>query len=192
MQKPEGAGRGYLPQVISVGKIDFEGFPSDQRVWEVHCVRHRISVRGIYRDEFIALPQLQGPEDFEVLARTPLLTDTHPMDGFHERASAAVENREFEIIQFHDRIVDPRAHKCREQMLRGRDQHAFFHQAGCVAHASNIAANGFYFEIVQIGAAEDYSASRLSRQDPHAHRGATMQADAAELRGCTYCLFLNQ
>ena len=53
-----------------------------------------------------------------------------------------------------DGVVDANSDKRRQQMLRGRDQHALLHQTGGVADAGDVAAGSFHFKSIEISPAD--------------------------------------
>src|SRR5579871_992970 len=77
-------------------------------------------------------------------------------------------------------------------MLGRRDQHALFHQAGGVADASDIEADGLDFKAVKIGAAKYDTRPRWRRSDAHRYRCPAVQAHAAAFHGRADCLLANQ
>src|SRR6476660_8455604 len=74
-------------------------------------------------------------------------------------------------------------------MLRGRNQNAFFLQAGGVTNAGHVATNGFNLKTVQIAAAENNAGSGSSREDPERHISTAMQPYAFALHWSPNCLF---
>src|SRR6266550_2000718 len=61
-------------------------------------------------------------------------------------------------------------------MLRGGNQHAFFHQACGVTHARHVATDSLNLKVIEVGAAEDNSSACRSRQNPQLHWSAAVQA----------------
>src|SRR5580704_2811442 len=132
---------------------------------EVDGVGDGIGVGGIDSDKFVALAQLELATNAEKSAGTALLADASLLNEFHERAGAAVEDGQFQVVEFDQGVVDASADKGGEQVLGGGDQHALFHQAGGITDAGDVAADGFDVEAVEIGAAEDDSGAGWSGQD---------------------------
>jgi len=77
-------------------------------------------------------------------------------------------------------------------MFGGRNQYAFFHQAGRVADAGNILANCLNFKTVKVNAAEDNARVRRRGQDAQFDRRSRVQADTLALYSYADCLFLYQ
>ena len=77
-------------------------------------------------------------------------------------------------------------------MLSGRDEHAFLHQAGGVADASNVAPSRFHLEVVQVGAAKDDSSARWCGQDSKMDGSTAVKTDTCALYRRADCLFLLQ
>ena len=114
------------------------------------------------------------------------------LDEFDKRQSAAVENGEFKVVQFHDGVVDAQADKSREQVLGGGNEHAFFHQAGGVADAGHVAADGFDFKTIEIDALKNNSRSGRGGKNAHADAGAAVESYATAFYGRADCLLLSQ
>ena len=76
-------------------------------------------VRGINSYKLAALPQFQFVADSEISALPPLLADTGFLDQFHKRQRTAIQDWEFQVVKFHDRVVNSRANQGGEQMFRG-------------------------------------------------------------------------
>jgi hypothetical protein len=68
-------------------------------------------------------------------------------------------------------------------VLGGGDEHAFFHQAGGVADAGNVAADGFDLEAVQIGAAKYDAGAGRGGKNAHGDGSATVQSDSTAFHG---------
>jgi hypothetical protein len=77
-------------------------------------------------------------------------------------------------------------------MFRGRDQDALFHQAGRIADAGYIAADGFNFKSIEVGTPKDNAGVGGSRKNAERYWGAGMQTYSAALDRITNCLFLKQ
>ena len=91
-----------------------------------------------------------------------------------------------------DGIVHAQADERREQVLGGRDEHAFFHQAGGVADAGHVAADGLDFKAVEIDAAKDDSRSGRSGKYSHGNWRAAVEAYSTAFHGGADCLLLSQ
>src|SRR5580698_10868427 len=77
-------------------------------------------------------------------------------------------------------------------MLGRRNQHALLHQAGGIADAGHVAADGFDFKSIQISAAEDDACARRRRQNAHGDGRAAVQANATARNRRADCLLVNQ
>src|SRR5208282_601452 len=124
---------------------------------KIDGVRDRVVIGGVHRDKFVALAHLDFAKNLEVFAGAALLADSGLLDQLDEGEGAAIEDGEFEVVELDCRIVDAHADEGREQVLGGGDQNALFHQAGGIADAGYVAAAGFKFEVIEVGAAEDYA-----------------------------------
>src|ERR1041384_2252418 len=74
-------------------------------------------------------------------------------------------------------------------MFCGGYEDALFLQAGGVAHAGNVAANGFNFKAIKVTAAENNACSGSCRQDPERYRRPAMQPYALAFHRSPNCLF---
>ena len=70
------------------------------------------------------------------------------------------------------------------------NEHALLHQAGGIADAGHVKADGLDFETVKIGAPENDPRAGFRGKDAHQHRRATVQADAAALHRGANCLLV--
>src|SRR6185503_4206879 len=122
---------------------------------EVNGVLNAVAGTRIESDEFVALANFDGAENFDRFALSALCFDPRVAKGLNVRKSAAVKNREFEIVEFDDDVVDAHTDQRTEQMLCGGDEHALAHEACRVADFCDIAADGRNLEVVEISAAED-------------------------------------
>ncbi len=86
-------------------------------------------------------------------------------NGLDIGQGAAVEDGQFEVVELDDDVVDAHADERGEQMFGGGDEHALAHQAGGVADLGDVAADGWDFEVVEIGAAEDDAGAGGSGQE---------------------------
>jgi hypothetical protein len=97
------------------------------------------------------------------------------LNHFDKGTRAAIENGQFQIVQFDDGIVDADPGKRREQVLGGGDEHALLHQTGGVADAGYVASAGFDGKTVEVRAMKNDSGSRRRGQDAQANRGAAVE-----------------
>ena len=67
-------------------------------------------VRRIDREKLIAFDDLDGPCDTPVNPLSSLALDAHAVNGIKKWLGAAVEDRQFELIQLNDCVVDAGAH----------------------------------------------------------------------------------
>ncbi len=65
-------------------------------------------------------------------------------------------------------------------MFGGGDEDAFAHQAGGVADLGDVAAGGFDFEIVEVGAAKDDAGPSGGGEQTHLHWGAAVKTDSGK------------
>src|SRR6267378_1205110 len=191
VQKSEGPGRRELPAIKIAGKIDLERLLADGRR-EADLVAHRVSIRRIRADKFVAVPHLDLADDLQIRPLPALHSESGGGDHVNEGLRASVENRKLKVIELHNRVVESDADKGREQMFGGGNQHAFFLQAGGVADFGDVASDGFDFKIVKVDPPEDNACSRSGRTNLHRHRSTAMQSNASALNWSANCLFVWQ
>ena len=110
-----------------------------------------------------------------------MLADACGLDHADERLRTAIENRQLQIVQFNDGVVNSGAHKSRKHMLGCRDEHTFLHQAGGVAYFGDVAAGGFDLVVVEINPAENNAGTRGCGQDAQRDLRPTVQSYAFAL-----------
>src|SRR5579859_157925 len=191
LKKAEGARRGDLAQIRAAGELDFKSLLADG-LGEIDRVRDRISIRWIYSDELFSIAHLHFLADSQVGAAAALLADARVLDHADKRLGAAIQNRQFKIVQFNDGIINARTHEGGKQVFGGGNQHAFFHQAGGITYFGHVAADSFNLIVIQIGAAENNPAPRGCRQDAQRNRRSTVQSCAFALYRAANCLFVEQ
>src|SRR5580698_6873335 len=114
LEEAEGSGGGDLADVAAVGKLNLEGFATDQRVREVDGVAHRVAFCRIDPDKLVALLQLVRAQDLQVDAFAALLADASLGNHLDERLRTAVEDGYLEVVELDDGIVDAHAYEGRE------------------------------------------------------------------------------
>ena len=114
-------------------------------------------------------------------AAAALGADAGVENGFDVRQGTAIEDGEFEVIEFDDDIVDAHADEGRKQVFGGGDEHTLAHEAGGVADLGDVASGGRNLKVVEVGAAENNARSGSSRQQPHGNRRTGMEPYAREL-----------
>ncbi len=160
----EGAGWGDEVGVGSGFEVAGEGIAADG-FGEVDGVVDGVAFGGpglrerIDADEFLSaggvLANFDGLEDAEVFAFAALAFEAGGEDGGDVREGAAVEDRDFEVIDFDDDVIDAEADEGRQEMFGGLDEDALAHERGGVGDACYVAAGGGDLEVVEVGAAED-------------------------------------
>src|SRR5579872_99490 len=192
LSRAEGASRRDLAKVISVSQLHAEGFLADKPMRKINGVRDRIGFRRIHRNKFVAFVEFQRMANAKIGSRTPLLSNSRLLNQFHERPSAAIQDRQFKVIQFDDGIINASSDESRKQMLGGGNEHAFLHQTGGVADAGHVAADSLNREAVEVNPMEYDASTRRRRQDSQMDRSAAVQADSGALHCPTNCLFVSQ
>jgi len=122
-------------------------------------------------------------QDADGLATAPLGADAGFEKGLHIGQRAAVQNRQLQVVQFHNHVVNAHADERGKQVFGGGDEYALAHEAGGVTDFGNIAARGGNFKVIQVGAAEDDARSSGRRQQTHSHRRAGVKPHARKLDG---------
>ena len=77
-------------------------------------------------------------------------------------------------------------------MFRRRNKYALFHQAGGITDLRNIAAAGFHFKAIKVGATKNDAAAGGGRKNSQLNRRPAMEADAAAFGGISSCSFVDQ
>src|SRR5579871_416170 len=186
------ASRRDVAQVAPVAERDLEGFFPDQRMREVDRVGDGITIAWVDGDELVSLAHLHLAANLQILPRSPLLPDSCLENHLDEGLRAAIEDREFKIIEFHDGIVDANPDKRREKMFGGRNKNALLHQAGGVADAGDISADGLDLESVKVSPAKHDASSRGCWNNAHRDRRPAVQANPTAFHRRANCLLLNQ
>src|ERR1700720_2501273 len=159
---------------------------------KVDRIRNRINVRGINSNEFIALAQLDLPPDTKISARFALLPYSRLLNHFDKRARTAIQDRQLQIVQLNDSVINANPGERREQMLGGGDEHALLHQAGGVTDAGYVASAGFDRKTVEVGAVKHDSRSGRRGQNPQTDRRAAVETHSGASHSSTNCLLVCQ
>jgi hypothetical protein len=77
-------------------------------------------------------------------------------------------------------------------VLGGRDEDAFFHQAGGVADFGDVAADGLDLKAIEVDAAEDDARTRGGGEDAQMDGCSAVQADSTAVGGLANCTFVYQ
>ena len=152
----EGAGGGDFALVGAGGEVDGVSLTADGR-GEVDFVGDGVAVAGIHADEFVAFTHLDVLEDAEILAAAALRFEANFAEGLGIRKGAAIEDGELEVVEIDEDVVDAGSEQGGEQVFGGRDEDALAHEAGGVTDFGDVAAGCWDFEVVKVGAAEDYA-----------------------------------
>src|SRR6266853_3117680 len=159
---------------------------------KINAVRNRVRVRRIDGNEFVSVTQFELAANLQILARAALFANARFLNHLHERARTAVQNWQFQVIQFNHRVINAGANECREQVLGGRDQNPLFHQARGVADAGDVATDRLDLKSFQISAAKDDARTRGRRKYAQRDGGAAVQAYAPAFNGRANCLLTGQ
>ena len=100
-----------------------------------------------------------------------------------ERQGAAVHNGDFEVVDLDVDVINPGGGERGEQVLGGRDQDAFLHQASGVAYASHVPSLGFDLEPLEVHPPEDDTGVGGGRAQAQVDGDARVQANPREAYG---------
>jgi hypothetical protein len=101
----EGAGGGDQIDVVAHGEVAAEALAADG-LGKVDGVVDLISGAGIDADKLGAFSDFDLLDDLEVLSAAALLAEAGFLEGLDVRQGAAVEDGDFEIVDFDDDVVD--------------------------------------------------------------------------------------
>ena len=104
-------------------------------------------------------------------------------DQLDKGQAAAIENRDFKVVDLHVGVIDPTGIENAQQVLGGGDQDALPHQAGGVADTRDVAPACGDVEIVKIGANENDACRDRRRQNANLNRYAAVETDSRGLYG---------
>ena len=154
--KSEGTRGGNLGAVRSGSQVNGECLAADG-VGEMDVVGDAVAFAGIDGDELAVLPDFHTLQYAQILPPAPLAADAYLGESFHVREGAPVEDRQLQIVQLNDDVVDAHADEGGKKMLGGGDEHTLAHDAGGVADLGDISAGRCNLVVVQIGATEDHA-----------------------------------
>lgn len=181
----EGAGGGDEVGVGSGLEVAAEGVAADG-LGEVDGVVDGVAVAGIDADELVTggrnFADLDGLEDADVLTLAALALEARGEDGGDVGEGAAVEDGDFEIVDFDDDVVDAEADEGGEKVLGGLDEDALAHEGGGVGDARDIATRCGDFEVVQVRAAEDNAGASGCGDEAHGNGGAGVQTHTVKVQ----------
>ena len=182
----EGAGGGDEVGVGAGFEVAGEGVAADG-FGEVDGVVDGVAVAGVDADEFVAgggvLADFDGLEDAEVFALAALAFEAGGEDGGDVGEGAAVEDGDFEVIDFDDDVIDAEADESRQEMLGSLNEDALAHERGGVGDACDVAAGCGDLEIVEVRAAEDDAGAGRGRDEAHGDVCAGVEAYPVEVEG---------
>ena len=107
----------------------------------------------------------------------------------HERQAAAIQDGNFQVVDFHVDVVDAHGVENAEQMLGGGDQDALAHQAGGVTDARHVPPTGGNLEILEIRAHEDNPRGDGSRENSDLDGRAAMKPHTTGFDRALHCSF---
>ena len=101
--------------------------PAD-RGREVDGVLDAVPRSRINANELVAVANLNRLQHADVFAAAPLGVNSSAQEGLDIGQRAAVENGQFQVVDFDNDVIHAHADEGREQMFGGRNQDALAHQ----------------------------------------------------------------
>src|SRR5690242_6662609 len=182
----EGAGGSEFSGVFFGRDFHIQGLTTYQGVREEYFAGQQEAVRWKDADALASAFHRYRFANAEVTFSAARLADTGGSDEIHEGLAAAVKNRNFEVIDLDEGVVDAHAVEGAEKVLGGGDQHALAHQASGVADLLHIAPTGGDGEAFEIGADENDASAGRGREDADANGNAGMEADSGGVDRTVY------
>src|SRR4051794_34494182 len=108
------------------------------------------TVRWMDRKGFAIFRESKRFRNLQVIARRIERYYTGSLNGFDVREAAAIENRNFEIVQFDESVINAHPVQRRKKMLDSGDPDAAIHQGRCIGNALDRTDIRAQFEIVEI------------------------------------------
>ncbi len=152
--EPEGAGGGEFAGVVLWGDVHLDGVLADGG-GEVDVAGEAETVVGEDGDALATFLDGDGAADAEVAAFAAELADASGAEHIDEGLAAAVDDGDFEVVEFEGDVVDAEAVEGAEEVFGGGNEDALAHEAGGVADAGDVFIAGGDGEIVEVGAAEN-------------------------------------
>jgi len=180
--KAKRARRGNLGAIGAVGEIDFNPRSSD---WtrKIDVVADAIAAIWIDSDELVILTHFYWLQDAEIFATSALRSHANFTECLDIGQRATVQNRKFEIIHFHNHVVDSHANKRGKEVLCSGNQNTFAHKAGGIADFRDVAPDGFNFKIIEVRSTEYDTRTGGGRQKSHVYGCSAVKTDSGELCG---------
>src|SRR5579885_568668 len=177
----EGAGGRDLGGIAVRGHFQLQRLAADQRMREIGFAREAEAFGRQDADAFAAVFHAYRTANPQVAPLAAVLADARLPDQLDKGLPAAIEDGDFEIIDLDVSVVDPHGIEHAQQMLGGREQHAFAHQTRGIAHARHMTPAGGDRKIVEIRTKKYNAGGYGRRKDPDMDRNTAVQADAARL-----------
>ena len=95
-----------------------------------------------------------------------------------EGGTAAIEDGDFEVVDFDGGVVDAHAVEDAQQVFGSGDEDALAHEAGGVADALDVLPTSGDLETVEVSAGEDDAGAGRGGKDADGDRDAAVEADA--------------
>ena len=150
----------------------------EERMVEADAVGDLEVIRRIERDPLVALRERNRTQHLQIPARRLQAFHARLVHQIHERRGAAVHDRHFRAVQFHDDVVDAQGGQGREQVLDGLDRHRFAGQPGLVLNAAEMRHGRRDLEPSEVGPLEADAVVGRGRLERQGDLVAGMKSDS--------------
>jgi len=118
--------------------------------WEINRIRNGVAVGGIDRNKFVALAHLYFAKNLQILARAAAVCGCRFLNEFDKRQRTAVEDGEFKVASSTMALSMPTPINATSRCSVVEMSTPFFHEAGGVADAGYVAADGLDRKAIEI------------------------------------------
>jgi hypothetical protein len=174
----EGTGTGEnLAERVGIDE-QFDLLLADEGMGKIDVTANAEFVGGIDADSATVFDDFDWFEDADVAAFAAKAADAGLIEQLKERLGGTVQDRDFDVIEVNEDVVDAVGVGGGEKVLGGGEQDALFHEAGGVTDAGDVVAVGFNGEIVEVDTAEDDAGIGGSGLKADFGVGARVETDA--------------
>lgn len=188
MRESKSSRRGEFAAKGFTADGDFGFLLADELMGKIDKAADAKFVGRINADAAASFGDFERLDNFQIFAALAQAANAGPFEHAHEWLGRAVEDGKFQGVNFDVDVIDSAGVEGREQVFCSGEKHAVFHKAGGIADAGNVAAVGFDFEIVEIGAAENNAGAGRGRKQTEVRGHGSVEADAADFNGPIYGL----
>jgi hypothetical protein len=180
MVKAERSRRRNQIGVVGTRELHVETLFTNQGMSKINIVPDAERIGWIDAQRFFAFVQDELFSNSDVLPGAILSNNANARDGFNVWQRAAVEDGNFEVVEFDIHIIDTDSIESREQVFDGRYPHASMHQRCRIGDARYGCNIGSKLEVIEIDPSENDPLAGRSRKDSKGCILARMKSDAAE------------